>query len=110
MFDRTKPCKTCPFRTDENALRYLGEKRAQEIVDSLLGDKSFTCHDDIDLDDKKKQHCVGATIILEKTNNPNQMMRICERLRLYDRHALSGHDEIFDDFDDWVECQATEYS
>ncbi len=46
MFDRKKPCKTCPFRTDENALRYLGEERAKEIVDSLIDDCTFTCHDD----------------------------------------------------------------
>ncbi len=48
MFDRVKPCKTCPFRTNENGLRHLG----------------------------------------------------------YDRRKLVGQDEVFDDFDDWIECQS----
>lgn len=108
MFGRKKPCSTCPFRMDEKAVRYLGEERAQEIADSLLGDATFTCHDDLELPDSERQHCVGAILILEKNNKPNQMMRICERIGCYDRHAISGHDEVFDDFDDWVECQVFE--
>ena len=106
MFDRKKPCPSCPFRTGEKAVRYLGEERAREIADSLLGDATFTCHDDIDLSKSKRQHCVGAMLMLEKQNRPNQMMRICERIGMYDRTALIGHDDVFDDFDEWVECQA----
>ncbi len=106
MFDRLKPCKTCPFRTDEHAVRYLGEDRAQEIVDSLMSDCSFTCHDDLDSPERERQHCVGAMILLEKNDTPNQIMRIGERIGVYDRHALAGREEVFDDFDDWVECQA----
>ncbi len=105
MFDRKKPCKTCPFRTNGDAVRFLGEERAQEIADSLMSDCSFTCHDDLDLPEDNRQHCAGATIMLEKQNHPNQIMRICERLGLYDRYALAGHEDVFDDFDDWVECQ-----
>lgn len=106
MFNRTKPCKTCPFRTNGDALRLLGRERAQEISDSLLEDGTFSCHDDIDLQESKRQHCAGATIILEKLNRPNQMMRISERLRLYDRDALCGHSETFDDFDEWIVSQS----
>lgn len=107
MFDRKKACKTCPFRTGKNALRHLGEDRAQEIADALMGDQTFTCHDDIDKPDRDKQHCVGAMLILEKQNRPNQMMRIMERLGAYDRTALVGGEEVFDDFDEWVESQST---
>ncbi len=106
MFNRTKPCNTCPFRTGENGLRLLGRDRAREIAYSLLEDGSFSCHDDIDLQELKRQHCAGAVIVLEKLNRPNQMMRIAERLRLYDRNALSGKEEVFDDFEDWIDTQS----
>ena len=37
---------------------------------------------------EKSVHCAGALIFLEKRNRPHQMMRICERLGLYDRRKL----------------------
>ena len=86
-------------------MRFLGEDRAVEIVDCLLGEGTFTCHDDISKPDRDKQHCVGAMLILEKQNCPNQMMRISERLGDYNRNELVGHEEVFDDFDDWIESQ-----
>ncbi len=105
-FDRIKPCKTCPFRTDENALRHLGNCRAQEIADCIESDGSFTCHDDKDKPDRERNHCVGAMLILEKEGRANQMMRIAERLRLYDRRKLVGGDEVFECFDEFVEAQS----
>lgn len=104
-FDRTKPCKTCPFRTDGNGLRYLGEARAQEIVDSVLSDKSFTCHDDIDQSEQDKSHCAGVLIMLEAQRKPNQLMRIAERLGLYHRTLLSSSVLVFDSFEEWVSSQ-----
>lgn len=105
MFNRTHPCKTCPFRLEKPAVRFLGRERAEEIVDSLLDDKTFTCHSDLDKPEKDKQHCVGAMIILQAMDQPNQMMRICERIGAYDRTKLTGQDEVFEDFDAWVDCQ-----
>ena len=105
MFDRKVPCKTCPFRREPKGLRGLGCERAQEIVDSLMADKNFTCHDDLDKPEPKRQHCVGAMLMLEKINRPNQMMRIAERLHYYDRAALKGADDVFDDFEEWVGAQ-----
>jgi hypothetical protein len=106
MFDRVKPCKTCPFRTDENGLRHLGYDRAVEIVDSIRDrDQTFTCHDDLGKPRREVQHCAGALIMLEAIDQPNQMMRISERIGCYDRRKLVGQDEVFDDFDDWIECQ-----
>ena len=106
MFNRTAPCKTCPFRIRGKAIRHLGRARAQEIADALLSDQTFTCHGDIDKPTHQQQHCAGAAIMLEKIGRPNQMMRICERLGQYDRFALTGQEEVFDDFDDWVVVQS----
>lgn len=106
MFDRIKPCKTCPFRTNDDGLRFLGATRAEEISNALIHGDYFTCHDDIDKPKRKRQHCVGAMLILEKQNKPNQMMRLAERINLYDRHKLVGDDEVFDDFESWIDSQS----
>jgi len=60
MFERVKPCNTCPFLLGGDGLRLLGEERATEIADSLRGDQTFSCHSDIDKPEKDRQHCVGA--------------------------------------------------
>ena len=105
MFDRIKPCKTCPFLT-VCGLRHLGADRAEEIVVSIRDhQETFTCHSDLDKPEHKRQHCVGAMLMLEKINQPNQMMRISERFGGYDRNKLVGHDSVFDDFDDWIDAQ-----
>jgi len=71
-----------------------------------MGDKTFTCHDDLDKREMDRQHCAGAAIILEKLEMPNQMMRICGRMGFYDPTALVGQDEVFDNFEEFVEAQS----
>lgn len=109
MFDRIKPCKTCPFLTGGEGLRHLGKKRAEGIVRSVRDrQETFTCHDDLGKAESERQHCVGIMLMLEKINKPNQMMRICERMGMYDRTKLVGADTVFDDFGDWVDAQDDE--
>lgn len=79
--------------------------RASQIASDLLGDRTFTCHDDIDKPESRRQHCAGALIILDKLEQPNQMMRIMGRLGDYRPEELTGHDEVFDDFNEWIEAQ-----
>ena len=63
----------------------------------------FACHKTCDQDEetgdyvpnKDSHHCVGALIFLEKQNAPHQMMRICERLGLYDRTKLDMDAPVF---------------
>ncbi len=95
-FTMTKPCAHCPFRVDIPG--YLRGERMEEIIDALFNDQSFTCHettvpDEDDesgemVDGRNAQHCAGAMIFLEHQERANQMMRISERLGLYDRRAL----------------------
>lgn len=102
-FDLTTPCKHCPFRKGAN---YLSKERACEIANGLKEDKTFTCHEKTHSlgwsRQKKEQHCAGATIVLENEENSNQMMRIMERLGLYDRkklkrtHVVKGLDEFIE--------------
>lgn len=110
-FDLKKPCKLCPFRTDCPANR-PGEDRAEEIAESITTrQQSFPCHETTEFDDdgdrklgnKKEQHCAGAMILLERLGEPNQMMRIAERLRLYDSEALDMCQPVFDSPEDFIE-------
>ena len=87
-----EPCDACPFLKGSGfAWRSLVAHASGE----------FACHKTCDLNDKddgsvfepkqngKSLHCAGALIFLEKQNNPHQMMRIVERLGMYDRRKLN---------------------
>jgi hypothetical protein len=109
-FDLRRPCDNCPFRTDINFP--LERERVEEIVDSITRqDQTFACHKTTKhcpetgehIPSKKEQHCAGALILLEKTENPNQMMRIAERLGYYDRTRLDmAYVPVYDDGPDMI--------
>lgn len=105
MLDRKVPCSTCPFRTGQGAFRNLGTARATEIAESLLKGESFTCHSDIHRRTHDRNQCVGAMLILDKLEQPNQIMQIASRLKLFDATQLQGRDDVFDNFDAWVVSQ-----
>lgn len=88
-FNMTKPCKDCPFIVGSSTNTTLAEGRLDEIVEDIRNDMSFTCHKTLDKPSSEQEHCAGALIFLERENRPNQMMRIAERFRLYDRRKLN---------------------
>lgn len=63
----------------------------------------FCCHKTTEVSEEtgdyspkpESQHCAGALIFREKQNAPHQMMRICERLGLYDRTKLDMNAPVF---------------
>lgn len=71
-FDLKRPCKNCPFRTDETAIRFACRERAEEIEESAYRN-GFPCHlsAHIDEDDddagyefgEGTQHCAGALLM-----------------------------------------------
>lgn len=86
-YTMTTPCKDCPFTMSKKAFT---DRRLKEFA---LG--SFPCHKTASLDEEdgykqneKSVHCAGALIYLEKRGQPNQMMRIAERLGMYDYTKL----------------------
>jgi len=108
-YELTSPCGSCPFRINSKA-GWLGEERAADIIGSLFGGGEFSCHKLNDSDGEggrvegdKSQFCAGALILLEKLEQPNQMMRICHRLGLYDRRKLAMDAPVFDDDQDFIE-------
>lgn len=103
-YDKTTPCDNCPFRSDKPFSLTPG--RVNEIRAGLVrGD--FPCHKttvptedeegyaDLKVADKS-QHCAGALILLEKLEEPSQMMRICERIGLYDARKLDMKAPVYD--------------
>lgn len=91
-YTQHSPCSDCPFLVS-NAESY-GLARLQEFASG-----EFPCHKTAKLvenDDGPSEykatpdsiHCAGALIFLEKRDSPHQMMRIAERLGMYDHTAL----------------------
>jgi len=113
-FTLTAPCGNCPFRTD-CLDGWLGEDRAEEIAMAITqGDKTFSCHKTNDFDEdengetiiNENDHCAGALIMLEKMDQPNQMMRIAERLNMYDRFKLKMDSPVFEDIEEFIDHHA----
>ena len=84
----TEPCDACPFLVGSGfTWRSLKAHASGE----------FACHKTCELSDtsgdyephEKSLHCAGALIFLEKQNAAHQMMRICERLGMYDMRKLN---------------------
>lgn len=109
-YTKTSPCDNCPFRSDKPFA--LSRRRVEEIRDGLArGD--FPCHKttvETDNEDEggrvatdKSLHCAGALILLEKLEEPSQMMRVCERIGLYDRTKLNMKAPVYDDWDAMIE-------
>ncbi len=92
-YTQHKPCSECPFlavNAHSYGLRRLAEfasgefpchKTAALVTDDESGLSEFRATRD-------SVACAGALIFCEKRNAPNQMMRIAERLGLYDHTAL----------------------
>jgi hypothetical protein len=95
----TTPCDLCPFRNDGKRL-YV---HPSVLLDMAAG--QFCCHktgevyEDDEISEirptKDSQHCAGALIFCEKTGQPHQMMRIAERLGMYDRRKLDMNAPVF---------------
>ena len=89
-YNMTEPCDACPFLIGSGFTH-------RSLKNHASGE--FACHKACDLDEDesvyvekangKTPHCAGALIFLEKKNQPHQMMRIAERLGVYDRTKLN---------------------
>lgn len=108
-YSMTTPCAKCPFRKDIRA--YLTSRRVREIERSLVTSE-FPCHQTTKFDydgdhipGDHEIHCAGALILLEKLERPSQMMRISERLRLYDCTKLNMDAPVFDSFHEMAKAQ-----
>lgn len=92
-YTKTTPCPDCPFLQGTEDV--YTDKRLRQFASG-----EFPCHKTAKLETeedgasgfmatKDSVHCAGALIYLEKRNAPHQMMRICERLGMYDYTRLN---------------------
>lgn len=101
-FDLHVPCSNCPFLR-KGGIR-LTQGRVKEIAGNMLSPdgKTFACHKttkacgDEMVETGNSRHCAGALIFSEKHENATQMIRIAERLGLYDRKKLMSNREVGD--------------
>lgn len=91
-YDMREPCDECPFLEHQA----LPVKRLRQFASG-----EFPCHKACNVEDgkfvprnDKTPHCAGALIFNELRNTPHQMMRICERIGLYDRTKLNMDAEV----------------
>lgn len=92
---------------------YLRSSRVEQIRDGLVrGD--FPCHKttvDNESEDggmhatDESLHCAGALILKEKLGESSQMMRICERLGMYDHKKLDMDAPVYDSWEDMIDDQ-----
>lgn len=128
-FDLKKPCKSCPFRRGEGAVR-LTEGRIDEVWETAThSGGTFQCHNTIDYNESKfehegdddvgvdrcpsadvvskgtPQHCIGAVIAgLNSGEGPNQLARIMGRLGAIDIEAIEkASDEVFSSKEEMLE-------
>lgn len=86
----TNPCDQCPF------LKTMAHGFTMGKLQGFASGE-FPCHKTADCEDEtgnfvangNSQHCAGVLIFNEKRNRPHQMMRIAERLGMYDRRKLN---------------------
>jgi hypothetical protein len=108
-YGMTTPCSNCPFRSDVKP--YLTRERVREIERGLTRGE-FPCHKTTEHDEdgehihsEKDIHCAGALILKEKLGESSQMMRISERLGMYDPSKLNMDAPVYESFDEMAEAQ-----
>lgn len=119
-FDLLRPCSSCPF-LKEGGVR-LTQARVEEIAGGMLSTQghTFACHktttssaDGMEmLETKDSRHCAGALIFAELNANATQMMRIAERLGMYDAEKVMADkdavESVFSDLDEMLSVNSKE--
>lgn len=118
-FRLKKVCADCPFRADKD-FHGLRAERVADIADSLRDGGTFHCHstldysrsDETEVDGEppspivaKSQFCAGALATMERGGEVNQIVRIAERLGIYDQAEFDWeHQPVFEGLDSWEEA------
>lgn len=94
-YTMTTPCSECPF---------LASMKHGFTISRLneFASGEFPCHKTAEVDEEngnfeakaESVHCAGALIYNEKRSRPHQMMRIAERLGMYDHRKLNMNAKI----------------
>lgn len=95
-FDLKTPCRNCPFRTDDTAIRFSCRERAEEIEETAYR-YGFPCHLSAELNEDDEdggfefgaetQHCAGALIMYLRDGGGNV---VWERLAEEEQERISS--------------------
>ena len=94
-YNMTTPCDACPFLKKFTRGFTMARLMAHASGEfpchkaSVLEEDAEDGDSYVEKPDGSTPHCAGALIFLERRNAPHQMMRIAERLGLYDRTKLN---------------------
>lgn len=107
-YDLKKPCADCPFLKSDKAVR-LSKARAKEIAGMMLSPNGgdFTCHKTSPTTSSavNASHCAGALAFALKNGNMTQMMRISQRLRMFDPEEFITGIDAETIVDSWREME-----
>lgn len=97
-FTLKSPCADCPFRVD-NTKVILPEKRAKQIAEYGLKDKTFPCHKI-----RKNTQCAGSMILTDKVAGfgSNYLYRFAAGLGLVNPDNLTGYEKVFNSVQEMV--------
>lgn len=85
MFDLKRPCVNCPFRKGQGSLFALHPERLHDVINGV----AFQCHKTVNYDEwedeerrsgDRPQQCAGLMAVLHRSERPNQIMQLAERL------------------------------
>ena len=122
-WDLKRPCKHCPFRTDDTAIRFAARSRAEEIEESAYRN-GFPCHQHAEFadeeedgeyrqsgyhaaDDGSSQHCAGALLMYLMSgsgNVPYEYLDEEEQERVENRLDWSA--PVFESEEDFLEANS----
>jgi hypothetical protein len=124
-YDLTRPCASCPFRTDRPFA--LHPERGREIMQALDRGGTFQCHKTVDYAEDseagdeprqtpKDQHCAGALLLLEHEGRgkavggtgpgcvTNQQARFAARFGMFDPDKLDGTSPVYRTRREWFKA------
>ena len=106
-YTMTTPCDACPFL--RTAVMLLTPGRIREIARAVAPrdgqGREFHCHKTTEVGGAKggaEIQCAGALIYCEKQDRSTQLMRICERIGMYDRTQLASPELVWNNVNDWL--------
>lgn len=91
----TSPCDQCPFT--KKMAHGFSLRRLEEFASGAFHCHQTGAHDEESGEyraTKDSLHCAGALIYLEKRGRSHQMMRIAERLGMYDASKLNMNADV----------------
>lgn len=104
MFNLMSPCSNCPFKIGIGSKFCLNPRRLKEIKTA----SAFQCHKTVDYNEdepssgNKPNQCAGLMAVLNRENEPNQIMQVAERMGVLDTNKLDPNNNAYKSWEDVI--------